>query len=174
MTARYGEDSEPVLKNLTFTVQPGEKVGIVGRTGAGKSSLIKLFWMSLKPSEGQVLIDGTDATKVDLKALRNEVMIVSQESALFMGQLRENIDPVCGKDSDEEIKSILDKLSFRNKLVAENGLDAKVDADGANYSQGERQVICFARTMLNKRKLIVLDEATANVDLRTEQAIQKA
>lgn len=85
VTARYGEDSEPVLKNLTFTVQPGEKVGIVGRTGAGKSSLIKLFWMSLKPSEGQVLIDGTDVTKVDLKAMRNEVMIVSQESALFMG-----------------------------------------------------------------------------------------
>lgn len=82
--------------------------------------------------------------------------------------MRENIDPVCGKESDEEIKVILDKLSFRNKLVAENGLDAKVDADGSNYSQGERQVICFARTMLNKRKLIVLDEATANVDLKTE------
>lgn len=85
MTARYGEDSEPVLKNLSFTVQPGEKVGIVGRTGAGKSSLIKLFWLSLKPSEGQVLVDGVDVTKADLKAIRNEIMIVSQESALFMG-----------------------------------------------------------------------------------------
>lgn len=85
VTARYGEDSEPVLKNLSFTVQPGEKVGIVGRTGAGKSSLIKLFWLSLKPSEGQVLVDGVDVTKADLKAIRNEIMIVSQESALFMG-----------------------------------------------------------------------------------------
>lgn len=85
--------------------------------------------------------------------------------------MRENIDPVCGKENDEEIKAILEKLSFKNKLLAENGLDAKVDADGSNYSQGERQVICFARTMLNKRKLIVLDEATANVDLKTEQAI---
>lgn len=65
-------------------------------------------------------------------------MIVSQESALFMGQLRENIDPVCGKENDQEIKDILDKLQFKNKLVAENGLDAKVDADGSNYSQGER------------------------------------
>jgi ATP-binding cassette subfamily C (CFTR/MRP) protein 4 len=174
VTARYGEDSEPVLKNLSFTVNPGEKIGIVGRTGAGKSSLIKLFWMSLKPSEGQVLIDGTDIAQVDLKALRNEVMIVSQETALFLGSLRENIDPTCGSEKDDEILTILDSLAFKNKLIAEKGLDAKVDAGGANYSQGERQVICFARTLINKRKLIILDEATANVDIKTEQAIQKA
>ena len=77
VTARYGEDAEPVLKDLDFKVAPGEKIGIVGRTGAGKSSLIKLFWMSLSPSEGQVLIDGVDIAKVDLKTLRNEVMVIS-------------------------------------------------------------------------------------------------
>jgi ABC-type multidrug transport system fused ATPase/permease subunit len=168
VTARYGEDSEPVLKNLSFTVNPGEKIGIVGRTGAGKSSLIKLFWMSLKPSEGRVLIDGTDIAQVDLKALRNEVMIVSQESALFLGNLRENIDPTQGADKDEEMMKVLESLTFKNKLILEKGLEAKVDAGGANYSQGERQVICFSRTLINKRKLIILDEATANVDIRTE------
>lgn len=134
MTARYGEDSEPVLKNLSFTVNPGEKIGIVGRTGAGKSSLIKLFWMSLKPSEGQVIIDGTDIAQVDLKALRNEVMIVSQETALFVGNLRDNIDPTQGSESDEEMLRVLESLAFKNKLVLDKGLEAKVDAGGANYS----------------------------------------
>lgn len=88
--------------------------------------------------------------------------------------MRENIDPTCGAEKDEEILDVLESLAFKNKLIADKGLDAKVDAGGANYSQGERQVICFARTMINKRKLIVLDEATANVDIKTEQAIQTA
>lgn len=174
VTARYGENAEPVLKNLTFTVKPGEKVGIVGRTGAGKSSLIKMFWMSLRPSSGRIIIDGTDISKVDLKRLRNEVMIVSQESALFLGTLRENIDPTMGEDSDSILKGALEKLEFKNQNVAKSGLDYKVDAEGANFSQGERQVVCFSRTLINKRKLIVLDEATASIDVKTELAIQKA
>jgi ABC-type multidrug transport system fused ATPase/permease subunit len=174
VTARYGEDSEPVLKNLTFEVQPGEKVGIVGRTGAGKSSLIKLFWLSLRPSSGRVVVDGTDISTIDLKELRNEVMIVSQESALFLGSLRENIDPTSTKERDPELIMALDKLGFKNKNIIDKGLDYKVDAGGANFSQGERQVICFSRTLINKRKLIVLDEATANIDITTEQCIQKA
>lgn len=174
VTARYGENAEPVLKNLTFEVKPGEKVGIVGRTGAGKSSLIKMFWMSLKPCNGRIIVDGTDIAKVDLKKLRNEVMIVSQESALFLGSLRENIDPTVGKDQDEMLQSALNKLEFKNQNVANKGLDYRVDAGGANFSQGERQVVCFSRTLINKRKLIVLDEATANIDVKTEMAIQRA
>lgn len=174
VSARYGEDAEPVLKNLTFDVKPGEKVGIVGRTGAGKSSLIKMFWMSLRPSSGQIIVDGTDIATVDLKKLRNEVMIVSQESALFLGSLRENIDPTVGKEKDEMLKSALDKLEFKNRNVAKKGLDFRIDAGGANLSQGERQVVCFSRTLINKRKLIVLDEATANIDVKTEMAIQRA
>lgn len=124
VTARYGEDSEPVLKDLHFTVKPGEKIGIVGRTGAGKSSLIKLFWLSLRPSSGRILIDGTDIECVDLKKFRNEVMVVSQDAALFQGNLRENIDPTVTKDKDPELRAALDKLGFMNKALETKGLDA--------------------------------------------------
>lgn len=173
VTARYGEDSEPVLKNLNFTVRPGEKIGIVGRTGAGKSSLIKLFWMSLAPSEGRVLVDGADLTKQDLKTLRNEVMVVSQDTALFQGTLAENIDPNMTEADYPQAMEVLRALGIKNKNVVEKELDCKVDADGANFSQGEKQIICYARTLVNKKKLIILDEATANIDVKTEQAIKK-
>lgn len=173
VTARYGSDMEPVLKGLNFTVRPGEKIGIVGRTGAGKSSLIKLFWLSLFPSEGQVTVDGVDITQTDLKTLRNEVMVVSQETALFQGNLAENIDPNMTEADYPKAIEILNELGIKNKNIQEKGLEAKVDADGANFSQGEKQIICFARTMVNKKKLIILDEATANIDVRTEQAIKK-
>ena len=173
VTARYGEDSEPVLKNLTFTVKPGEKIGIVGRTGAGKSSLIKLFWMSLAPSEGRVLVDGADVTQQDLKTLRNEVMVVSQDTALFQGSLAENIDPNMTEAEYPQAMQVLNELGIKNKNVVEKEMDCKVDADGSNFSQGEKQIICYARTLVNKKKLIILDEATANIDVKTEQAIKK-
>lgn len=173
VTARYGEDAEPVLKDLDFKVTPGEKIGIVGRTGAGKSSLIKLFWMSLSPSEGQVLIDGVDISKVDLKTLRNEVMVISQDAALFQGNLAENIDPNMVEQDFPKAMAILEELGIKNKNIMEKGMACNVDADGANFSQGEKQIICFARTMVNKKKIIILDEATANIDVKTEQAIKK-
>jgi ATP-binding cassette subfamily C (CFTR/MRP) protein 1 len=173
VTARYGSDSDPVLKGLDFTVRSGEKIGIVGRTGAGKSSLIKLFWLSLFPSEGHVTVDGTDITEVDLKTLRNEVMVVSQETALFQGSLAENIDPNMTEEDYPKAMEILNELGIKNKNILEKGMESKVDADGANFSQGEKQIICFARTLINQKKLIILDEATANIDIRTEQAIKK-
>lgn len=173
VTARYGSDSEPVLKNLNFTVKPGEKIGIVGRTGAGKSSLIKLFWLSLFPSEGKVTVDSIDITQVDLKRLRNEVMVVSQETALFQGNLAENIDPNMTEDEYPKAMEILNELGIKNKNIQENGVACKVDADGSNFSQGEKQIICYARTLINQKKIIILDEATANIDIQTEQAIKK-
>ena len=173
VTARYGEDAEPVLKNLNFTVRPGEKIGIVGRTGAGKSSLIKLFFMTLKPSQGRILVDGTDVTKVDLKILRNEVMVVTQDAALFQGSLAENIDPNMTEDQYPEAMRILTELGIKNKNILEKGMETKVDADGANFSQGEKQIICYARTLVTKKKLIILDEATANIDVKTEQSIKR-
>jgi len=173
VTARYGEDAEPVLRGLNFTVRPGEKIGIVGRTGAGKSSLIKLFWLSLRPSSGRILVDGTDLANVDIKDFRSEVMVVSQESAMFQGNLRDNIDPTTTSADDPSILSTLERLRFKSKHIAAKGLDAKVEANGDNFSQGEKQVICFSRTLVNKRKLIILDEATASIDLQTERAIQE-
>lgn len=173
VTARYGEDAEPVLKDLTFTARSGEKIGIVGRTGAGKSSLIKLFFMSLKPSEGQVLIDGVDIAKVDLKDLRNEVMVVSQDAALFQGNLAENIDPTLEEEDFPMVINILEDMGLKNKNILEQQMKAKVDAEGSNFSQGERQMICFSRTLIHKRKLIILDEATANIDVKTEMEIKR-
>lgn len=174
VSARYGENARPVLKDLNFKALPGEKIGIVGRTGAGKSSLIKLFWLSLRPYKGRVLIDGIDIGEKDLKSVRNEIMVVSQDSALFQGTLRENIDPTLTKEKDPEVLGILRRLGFKNKAVEKKGLDAQVDSDGSNFSKGEAQVICYARILVNKRKVIILDEATANVDVKTEQAIQRA
>lgn len=173
VTARYGTDSEAVLKNLDFKVRPGEKIGIVGRTGAGKSSLIKLFWLSLFPSEGSVTVDGIDITRVDLKRLRNEVMVVSQETALFQGNLAENIDPNMTEEEYPKAMEILNELGIKNKNIQESGVKCKVDADGSNFSQGEKQIICYARTLINQKKIIILDEATANIDVRTEEAIKK-
>lgn len=173
VTARYGEDAEPVLKNLDFETRPGEKIGIVGRTGAGKSSLIKLFVMTLAPSEGRVLVDGKDISKIDLKELRNEVMVVSQDTALFQGLLSENIDPNMTEEQFPQALEVLNDLGIKNKNILEKGMNCKVDADGSNFSQGEKQIICYARTLINKKKLIILDEATANIDVKTEQAIKK-
>jgi ATP-binding cassette, subfamily C (CFTR/MRP), member 1 len=173
VTARYGEDAEPVLKNLDFTVRPGEKIGIVGRTGAGKSSLIKLFWMSLAPSEGKVLVDGHDITQQDLKTLRNEVMVVSQDTALFQGTLGENIDPNMTEKDYPNAMEILTELGLGGEKITTKGMESKVDTDGNNFSQGEKQLICFARTLINKKKIIILDEATSNIDMETELAIKR-
>lgn len=107
MSAKYLTKTEPVLKKLTFRVKGGEKIGVVGRTGAGKTSFIKLFWRGLEICDGQLLIDGRDITRLDLKALRNEIMVVSQETALFSGTLRENLDPkleYIGNKNSEQFK----------------------------------------------------------------------
>jgi ABC-type multidrug transport system fused ATPase/permease subunit len=120
----------------------------VGSTGAGKSSLIKLFWMSLARSEGKVLVDGLDLTTVDLKLLRNEVMAVSQDTALFQGNLAENIDPNMVEADYPIAMEILRDLGIKNKNVLEKEMNCKVDADGSNFSQGEKQIICYSRLLI--------------------------
>ena len=174
MSCKYATSSGPVLNNLTFEIKPKEKIGVIGRTGSGKSTLIKLLWRALDYYEGDVLIDGKSIKQVDLKSLRSQVTIVTQETALIEGSLRENIDIRLNDDSkDPELKSILDRLGFTNQNYIKNGLDMEIDADGSNLSAGEKQLVSFARTVLNKRKIMVLDEATANIDLKTEEYIQK-
>lgn len=112
VTARYLSSDSAVLSNLSFTVKAGEKVGVVGRTGSGKSSLIKLIWRYLYPSQGRILIDGNDISKVDLKALRSQIVVISQETALFEGTLEENLDPSGFMYTKAQLKDILSKLSF--------------------------------------------------------------
>lgn len=173
MSCKYATSTGPILDKLTFEIKPREKIGVIGRTGSGKSTLIKLLWRALGYYEGDILIDGHSISKADLKSLRSQITIVTQEPALIEGTLRENIDiRLIDSSKDEELKVILDKLSFTNKNYTKAGLEMQVDAEGSNLSAGEKQLISFARTLFNKRKIIVLDEATANIDLKTEEKIQ--
>lgn len=173
VTAKYASNSKKVLKNITFTVKPGEKVGVVGRTGSGKSTLIKLIWRYMDPVEGAIIVDGKDICDVDLKALRDQMMIITQETSLFEGTLRENLDPTGFRNTDAEITAALRKLDFQHQSFEKEGLDMEIDAGGSNLSKGEKQLVCFARAILKKANIIVLDEATASIDIKTEEKIQK-
>lgn len=173
MSCKYATSTVPTLSGLSFEIKPSEKIGVIGRTGSGKSTLIKLLWRALDNYEGNILIDGMSLKDVDFKSLRSQVTVVTQETALIEGTLRENIDiRLTNASRDIEVNKILDRLGFTNKDYARNGLDMKIDADGSNLSAGEKQLVSFARTGLNKRKILVLDEASANIDLNTEEHIQ--
>lgn len=175
--ARYPMRSTNAIDNITLSVSPGEKIGVVGRTGAGKTSFIKLFWLGLRPSQGRLLLDGVDVASMDLKLLRSSVMVVSQESAIFEGSLAENVNPefFSIKNENFEIIKKLAELGFsEEKLEREGGLKMRIENEGGNLSQGEQQVVSFLRTLLNPKKIVILDEATANIDLETEKRIQAA
>ena len=176
LSAKYSIHENLVLEGLELKIEPGEKIGIVGRTGSGKSSLIKLLWRYLDPEEGAILVDGQDISKVDLKSYRSQINVVTQDTSLVYGTLRENLDPFNHlKDtwSDQKLIDYLKNLGFLNKEFVENGLDMKIEGSGTNLSMGERQVIALARVLLRPQKLIVLDEATSSMDIKTEQFVQK-
>ena len=162
-----------MLRNLSFTLRPGEKIGIVGRTGSGKSSLIKLLWRALLPCEGRILIDGVDLAQTDLKSLRRQVMIVTQDTALFQGTLQDNLDPVMTAQEARLSEQLLKDLNFRHQEYLKSGLQMEIEAAGANLSQGEKQLISFSRILLAKKKVIIMDEATASIDLKTEEVLQQ-
>ena len=173
--AKYSTSATPALNHLTFTLKPREKVGVVGRTGSGKSSLIKVIWRALHLSDGEILIDGHDISKIDLKILRSQMMIVTQETALFKGTLQDNLDPNIEKEYEpSRLKEILDSLEFTHKDYVKKGLEMEIDSGGSNLSEGEKQLICFARCLVDPPKLIILDEATASIDIKTEELIQKS
>ena len=174
-SARYKTSSKPVLKNLDFFIKSGEKIGIVGRTGSGKSSLIKSIWRCLDGISGCICIDGADISKVDLKTLRSQMMIVTQQTALFEGTLRDNLDPSSSFElNDEKLIEILKELKFKHKGFKTQKLDMRIDSNGSNLSEGEKQLICFARCLIHIPKLIILDEATASIDIKTEELFQKS
>ena len=172
VSARYSSTNKCVLKKLNVKISPGEKIGIIGRTGSGKSSLIKLIWRYFEPSSGTIFVDGKNISKVNLKALRSQMTIITQETSLFEGTLRENLDPTKFRFSDKELSEALQELRFSHKSYQEEGLDMLIDTEGNNLSQGERQLVCFARSILRPTRLVLLDEATTNIDLKTEETIQ--
>ena len=173
VTARYYSTASDVLKNLDFSIKAGEKVGVLGRSGSGKSSLIRLLWGYLRPRGGQILVDGHSVTEIDIKSLRAQISVITQETSLFEGTLRQNLDPTTFRFGDARLEAVLAELDFQNKDYKEKGLDMPLDSQGTNLSQGEKQLLCFARAVLSKSKLVLLDEATASIDLKTEETIQR-
>lgn len=173
LQVRYRPNTPLVIKGISLNIEGGEKIGIVGRTGSGKSTLIQVFFRLVEPSGGSVIIDGYDICTLGLHDLRSRFGIIPQEPVLFEGTVRSNIDPI-GIYSDEELWKSLERCQLKEVVAAKpDKLDSLVVDSGENWSVGQRQLLCLGRVMLKRSRLLFMDEATASVDSQTDAVIQR-
>ncbi|XP_023501902.2 ATP-binding cassette sub-family C member 8 isoform X5 [Equus caballus] len=173
LSVRYDSSLKPVLKHVNALISPGQKIGICGRTGSGKSSFSLAFFRMVDMFEGRIIIDGIDIAKLPLHTLRSRLSIILQDPVLFSGTIRFNLDPE-KKCSDSTLWEALEIAQL--KLVVKalpGGLDAIITEGGENFSQGQRQLFCLARAFVRKTSIFIMDEATASIDMATENILQK-
>lgn len=173
VVARYAAHLPPVLKGISFRVPAGSRVGIIGRTGSGKSTLLQALYRCMELESGEIRIDGVNIAQVPLERLRRSLAIIPQDPTLFLGTLRSNLDRYA-EFTDEEVWAALRKARMEIFVRAmPGGLTAPVLENGSNLSQGQRQLLCLARALLLDAKVIVMDEATASVDVQTDGMVQE-
>ncbi len=168
------DDDPDVLSDVSFRVEPGEMIALVGPTGAGKSTIVNLISRFYDVQEGRILIDGYDIREVTIESLRKQLGVMTQENFLFTGTIRENIRYGRLDATDEEIEAAAKAVNAHDFIMKlEKGYDTEIAERGAGMSAGERQLIAFARTMISNPKILILDEATSSIDTHTEILVQK-